>query len=90
MSTIHRVESSYDVESFHELLNTYEHSLPLDLRHGSVPDVVELRKEYVERNVAVVARIGERAVGCVAVSKIDDATYMELWLQSEGDRDSCR
>src|ERR1700726_3075099 len=49
------VEAEEDFRRLYELFVEYEAWLPPDLRHGSVPDVEDLKAAYAARNAAFLA-----------------------------------
>ncbi len=82
---VREVRDERDFRAFHELLVAYEAALPPVLRHGSVPSIDELERNYGERSAAFLADIGGHAVGCVAVSELDAQTgvIMRLFVRPE-------
>jgi putative acetyltransferase len=69
-----RVQDAHDFVRLHALLIEYENSLPVDLRHGSVPELQDLELVYAGRSAAFLAVVGDVAAGCVAVVDHDPAT----------------
>ena len=86
-TSIRRVESDSDFRDFQELLVEYEADLAPVLRHGSVPGIDEVARLYRRRSAAFLAESQGRAIGCVAVSEIDERTgvIMRLFV-----RPACR
>jgi GNAT superfamily N-acetyltransferase len=75
-----RVEQERDFRELHELFVAYEADLPQELRHGSVPDLPNLRAAYAGRNAAFLAWVNGNAAGCVAVIKLDEARALLIRL----------
>jgi len=84
---IRRAESDADFRGFQELLVEYEADLAPVLRHGCVPTVGEVARVYRRRSAAFLAESQGRAIGCVAVSELDERTgvIMRLFV-----RPACR
>lgn len=70
------VQAEEDFRRLYELFAEYEAWLPQDLRHGSVPDVDDLKAAYAGRNAAFLATHDGRAIGCVAVMARDRETAL--------------
>jgi GNAT superfamily N-acetyltransferase len=77
---IRRVSDESEFQRLYELFVEYEADLPLHLRHGTVPEVVELRESYAAQNAAFLATLEGDAVGCVAVRQFDAHTALLLRL----------
>jgi GNAT superfamily N-acetyltransferase len=73
-ATVLQVRSTTEFERLHVLLIEYENSLPVDLRHGSVPEVQRLEAAYGGRGAAFLATIEDAAAGCVGVIEHDPST----------------
>jgi putative acetyltransferase len=69
-----RAESAEELQQLVGLLTEYERSLEPDLRHGSEPDLEEVRTAYAEPNAAFIAVTENAAAGCVAVRRRDAET----------------
>jgi GNAT superfamily N-acetyltransferase len=70
---IHRVRSDRDFARLRDLFIAYENELIPELRHGSVPEIEELKPACSGPHSAFLA-VDERAVGCVAVRRFDTRT----------------
>ncbi len=67
-------ESARDFEELRRLFLEYEADLPPELRHGPVPSVAALRRDFAEPNAAFLATIEGENVGCVAMTPRDGTT----------------
>ncbi|MGZ3539861.1 MAG: GNAT family N-acetyltransferase [Vulcanimicrobiaceae bacterium] len=80
MSTIMDVmirpaSGTIDFQAFRELLAEYEWSLPEDLRIHDLDDELQnIELRYGEPNAAFLAVLGASAIGCVAVTVLDEST----------------
>jgi GNAT superfamily N-acetyltransferase len=81
-------QTAGDFDQLYELLTAYEADLPPDLRHGCVPDASRLRLAAGDGEAAFLATVEERAVGCVAVRRLDrtNALIMRLFVEPGGRR----
>ncbi len=68
---IRRVRSKEDFQRLYDLFVEYENDLPPDLRHGSVPDTQAMTLRYDGENAAFLAVSDARAIGCVAITRLD-------------------
>ena len=68
---IRRVRREEDFQRLHDLFVEYENDLPPDLRHGWVPDTRALTSRYDGDNAAFLAMNDARAIGCVALTRLD-------------------
>ncbi len=73
-ATVLRVQSADEFERLHALLIEYEDSLPVDLRHGSVPELQRLHVVYGRSGAAFLAMVDGVAAGCVGVIDHDPST----------------
>ena len=81
------VAGDADFERLHDLLVSYEATLPETLRHGRVPGLTELRRAYGAPNAAFLAMTENGAAGCVAAIPVDARTVQLLRLFV---REECR
>ena len=77
---IRRADRADDFRELHRLLVAYEDGLPPVLRHGSVPAVGEVERFYRGRSAAFLADSAGRAIGCVAVTQLDEQTGVIMRL----------
>ena len=77
---IARVSGDADFRRLYDLFVEYEADLPPGLRHGAVPEILELRATYARQNAAFLATLEGEVVGCVAVREIDTETAVMLRL----------
>ncbi len=75
--SVARVRAPEEFLELHRLLVVYELDLPEELRHGSVPEAVELARIYATPNAAFLARLDALPVGCV-VCKVQEASTAVL------------
>jgi putative acetyltransferase len=80
MIDVRHVESENDFRRLHELFVEYEADLPVDLRHGMVPDLADLRTAYGRHNAAFLALCNDMPAGCVAVIELDKNRALLLRL----------
>lgn len=72
--TVTPVRSDAEYQQLLELLLEYERSLPADLRHGLEPTPESARRDYDRPNAAFLAVVDGAAVGCVALTGLDEST----------------
>jgi GNAT superfamily N-acetyltransferase len=77
---IRRVQNESDFRQLYDLFVAYEADLPATLRHGTVPEIPDLRAAYARRNGAFLAIVGGDAVGCVAIAHLNGETALLLRL----------
>jgi hypothetical protein len=80
------VEAKPGFRTLRALFVEYEADLPSHLRHGAVPELVELVKVYSGRNRAFLALANGTVVGCVAMRKCDPETALLLRLYVKPER----
>ena len=82
--TIERVADAASVHAFEALLDDYETSLPVRLRHGALDDAA-LKKLVIAPNNAFLALQGSVAIGCIAVFHLDadTAVIQRLYVSPE-------
>lgn len=68
------VRDEETLQRFIELLVEYERSLPVDLRHGSEPNLAFVRETYDQPHAGFLAHMGDMAAGCVATTRLDGST----------------
>ena len=77
---VRRAQGDRDFRLLHRIFVDYEAALPRDLRHGSVPEITELRDTFVGRNAAFLAIRDGDAIGCVGVTALDAESALLLRL----------
>ena len=77
---IRKVRTESDFAGLYELFVAYEADLPKELRHGSVPELADLKETYARHNAAFLATNGDDAIGCVAIKRLDSQTALILRL----------
>lgn len=82
---VRRAHGESDLRVLHDLFVEYEADLPVNLRHGAVPDFATLQEIY-KRDAAFLAINNGKPIGCVAVKKIDpqSALMLRLFVQPKG------
>ncbi len=83
---VRKVKHDSDFRQLYNLFVEYEADLPRELRHGTVPDVADLKATYERRNAAFLATSEGDPTGCVALTELDSdtAVVMRLFVKPEG------
>ena len=82
---VRKVKHDSDFRQLYNLFVEYEADLPRELRHGTVPDVADLKATYERRNAAFLATSEGDPTGCVALTELDSdtAVVMRLFVKPE-------
>jgi len=80
MIAVVRATHASQFDELRSLFVEYEADLPQELRHGAIPETLELRSTYAGRNAAFLALSAGGGVGCVAVRELNDETAILLRL----------
>ncbi len=74
--SIERASAPPEFRALHALLIEYERTLPVDLRHGSEPELENLERDYAGESAAFIARVAQQYAGCVVAEKLSGTTAL--------------
>jgi ribosomal protein S18 acetylase RimI-like enzyme len=85
---VRKARRDSDFRQLYNLFVEYEADLPRELRHGTVPEVTDLKATYKRRNAAFLATSEGDPAGCVALTELDSdtAVVMRLFVKPESRR----